>query len=208
MAADEFGGAVHDHVRAEGQGLLQQWRGEGVVDADDGPGAAAGVAQGGKIGHLEQRIGGRLQPEQVRAVHGGLDAGGVGQVNAVDGPASLLLAVGEKLADPEVTVRRGDDAAAGRHEVEHRGDRGHAGGESHRVTALHLAHGCLQCLPARRGVGAGVGAAVLPGARAGMEVRCQHHGNVERPSGCVARAAGAYDRRFRAQADRCGRLVI
>ena len=152
MASDEFGGAVHGHVRAECQGLLQQWRGEGVVDPDDGPGAAAGGAQGGKVGHLEQRIGGGLQPEQDRAVDGSLDAAGVGQVDAVDGPASLLLAVGEKLADPEVTVRRGDDAAAGRHEVEHRGDGGHAGGESHGVTALHLAHGCLECLPARRGV--------------------------------------------------------
>ena len=83
---------------------------------------------------------------------GGLDGRGVGQVNAVDGPASLLLAIGEQLADPEVAVRRGDDAAAGRHEVEHRGDRGHAGGEGHGVTALHLAHGCLERLPARRGV--------------------------------------------------------
>ena len=152
MAADEFGGAVHDHVRAECQGLLQQGRGEGVVNTDDGPGAAAGGAQGGKIGHLEQRIGGGLQPEQGRAVDGGLDAAGVGQVNAVDGPAPLLLAVGEQLADPEVAVRRGDDAAAGRHEVEHRGDRGHAGGECHGVAALRLAHGCLQCLPGRRGV--------------------------------------------------------
>ena len=70
------------------------------------------------------------------------------------GPAPLLPGVGEKLADPEVAVRRGNDAAAGRHEVEHRGDRGHAGGESHGVTALHLAYGCLQCLPSRGGVGA------------------------------------------------------
>ena len=115
VAADELGGAVHDHVRAEGQGLLQQRRGEGVVDADDRPGAAAGGAQRGKVGHLEQRVGGGLQPEQVRAGDGGLDGRGVGQVNAVDGPAPLLPGVGEKLADPEVAVGRGDDAApAGR----------------------------------------------------------------------------------------------
>jgi len=57
---------------------LQQWRGEGVVDADDGAGAAAGGAQGGKVGHLEQRVGGGLQPEQVSAGDGGLDGRGVG----------------------------------------------------------------------------------------------------------------------------------
>ena len=116
------------------------------------PGVAAGGAQGGKVGDVEQRVGGGLQPEQVRAGDGGLDAGGVGQVNAVDGPAPLLLAVGQELADPEVAVGRGNDAGAGRHEVEHGGDRGHAGGESHGVAALHLAHGCLQGLPGRRGV--------------------------------------------------------
>ena len=136
------------------RGLLQQRGRERVVDADDGPGPASGGAQGGQVGDVHQRVGGSLQPEQVRAGHGGLDAGGVGQVDALDGPASLLPRVGEKLADPEVAVRRGDDAAAGRHEVEHRGDRGHAGGEGHGVTALHLTHGCLQRLPGRGGVGA------------------------------------------------------
>ena len=152
VAADEFGGAMHDHVRAEGQGLLQQRRGEGVVDADECPGPAAGGAQGGQVGHLEQRVGGGFQPEQVCAGDGGLDAGGVGQVDPVDGPAAVLAGVGEQLADPEVAVCRGDDPAAARHQVEHRGDRGHAGGERHGVTALHLAHGCLQRLPARGGV--------------------------------------------------------
>lgn len=53
VAADEFGGAVHDQVGAEGQGLLQQWGSEGVVDADDGPGVAAGGAQGGQVGDVE-----------------------------------------------------------------------------------------------------------------------------------------------------------
>jgi hypothetical protein len=85
---------------------------------------------------------------------GGPDAGGVGQVHAVDGPASVLPGVGQQLAEPEVAVFRGDDAAAGRHEVEDGGDRGHAGGERHGVTALHLTHGCLECFPGRRGVGA------------------------------------------------------
>jgi len=99
---------VHDHVRAECQRLLQEWRREGVVDADDRPGVAAGGAQSGKVGNVKQRIGGGLQPEQV--------------------------------------------CAAGWHEAEHGSDRGHAGGESHGVTALHLAHGCLECLPGRRGV--------------------------------------------------------
>jgi hypothetical protein len=81
---------VHDHVRAERQGLLQQWRRESVVDADDCPGVAAGGAQGGKVGNVKQRIRGGLQPEQVRAGDGGLDARGVGQINAVNGPAPLL----------------------------------------------------------------------------------------------------------------------
>ena len=106
MAADEFGGAVHDHVRAECQGPLQQWRREGVVGADECPGVAAGGAQSGKVGYVKQRIGWGLQPEQVRAGDGGLDACGVGQVNAVNGPAPLLLAVGQELADPEVAVLR------------------------------------------------------------------------------------------------------
>ena len=117
-----------------------------------GPGAAAGGAQGGKVGYVKQRIRGGLQPEQVRTGDGGLDARGVGQVNAVNGPAALLLAVGQELADPEIAVGRGNDAGAGRYEVEHGSDRGHAGGESHGVAALHLAHGCLQGLPGRRGV--------------------------------------------------------
>jgi hypothetical protein len=46
---------VHDHVRAEGQGLLQQRRRERVVDADECPGVAAGGAQGGQVGDVEQR---------------------------------------------------------------------------------------------------------------------------------------------------------
>jgi len=89
------------------------------------------------------RRGGRRRTERLRTGDGGLDARGVGQINAVHGPAPLLLAIGQELADPEVAVRRGDDAGAGWHEVEHGSDRGHAGGESHRVTALHLAHGPL-----------------------------------------------------------------
>ncbi len=110
------------------------------VDAYDGPGEAAGGAQSWKVGDVEQRVGGGLQPEQARAGDGGPDTHGVGQVNAVNGPAPLLLAVGQQLADPEIAVPRSNDAAAGRQEVEHGRDYGHAGGEGHGVTALDLAH--------------------------------------------------------------------
>ncbi len=38
MAAEIFGGGMHDHIRAMFQGPLQDRRGEGVVDGDRGPG--------------------------------------------------------------------------------------------------------------------------------------------------------------------------
>ena len=65
MAADELRRRVDHEVGAERQRLLQQRRGERVVDDHARPGLARRGADGGDVGGLEQRVGGRLQPQQV-----------------------------------------------------------------------------------------------------------------------------------------------
>ena len=96
MAAEEFGRAVHGDVRAEGDRLLQQRGGEGVIDRDQGAAGPCRSAQGWQVGDGEQRVSGRFQPHQVRAAGRGRGCGRVGDVDQVDVPASLLLAVGQQ----------------------------------------------------------------------------------------------------------------
>jgi hypothetical protein len=57
VAAEELGGAVNDNVRTEGQRLLQQWSGEGVVDRDKSAAVTGRGAQSGQVGDVELRVG-------------------------------------------------------------------------------------------------------------------------------------------------------
>ena len=93
VATEELGRAVHRDVCAKGDRLLQQWCGEGVVDRDQSADVPRRRAQSRQIGDVQQRVGRRFQPDEIRAPGRGYGDGGVGNVDQLDVPASLPLTV-------------------------------------------------------------------------------------------------------------------
>ena len=81
VAGQVLGHRVHDDVGAELERALEQGRGEGVVDHAEHAALAGGGQQRRQVGDLEQRVGRRLEPEQVGAVEGGQHRLGVGDVD-------------------------------------------------------------------------------------------------------------------------------
>jgi hypothetical protein len=70
-------------------------------------------------------------------------------------PAATLASFGESRDTLIAVVRQGYDRACGEL-IENRGDPRHAGGEGNRRATFKAADDFFQCLPARRGVVAGV----------------------------------------------------
>ena len=132
VAADELGRAVHHQVGAELQRPLQQGSGEGVVHDDQRAAFAAEPAQRGQVGDVHQRIGRRLQPQQVRGPRGLLRRRRVGDVDGRHLPPPDERAVGQQGAHPGVGIGRHDDVRADRDQVENCCGRTHSGTEGHR----------------------------------------------------------------------------
>src|SRR5690606_34512644 len=88
VAAEVLCGAVHDKIGAELEGLLQVGRGEGVVHGDQAAGAVALGGDGRDVGQVEQRVCGRLEPDELRAGHSG-EGGGIGGGRVVRGVGHL-----------------------------------------------------------------------------------------------------------------------
>ncbi len=185
VPTDVLGDGVDDDVGAERERLLVQGRGDGVVDGADRTGLARGGADGGEVGDFEQRVGGRLQPEQIGAGCVPEPGGGVGGGEAVEGPSPLSdAALGER-DDAGIAVG-GDDDVRGRGElIKDGGDRADAGGESDGAATFEPAHDGLERVPRGGAVVAGVGAA-----RAEDEVGGGDEGGVERCAGREVAASG------------------
>src|SRR4029078_9910235 len=75
--------------------LLQQGRREGVVADGENPALTGRRGEGREGGHLERRVRGGLEPDQVGPVDGGEDGWGVGDLDVADG-VTLGRVVGEQ----------------------------------------------------------------------------------------------------------------
>ena len=73
---------MHYHVGAQLQRTLEVRAGEGVVDDHERTGRVGRVDHGGDVDDAQQRVGGRLQPDQAR--RGAQGAGHGGRVRRVD----------------------------------------------------------------------------------------------------------------------------
>ena len=146
---------VHDDVDAVLEGSLQQRGGEGVVDDDERPRLVRRGRQTGDVGDLEQRVGRRLEPQQVGARQGGPDGGIVRDVDPAHGEPASLGGLGEGDDDAVVGRGRRDDGPALGHEGERRVHGRHAGGVEEGPAPFEVTHGQLEGGP-RRVVDAGV----------------------------------------------------
>ena len=65
VAAAVLRGRVHDDVSAQGQRLLEVGRGERVVHRENGAGLMSHGREGGDVGDAQQRVGRRLDPDDL-----------------------------------------------------------------------------------------------------------------------------------------------
>src|SRR5690606_6266620 len=72
VAADVLGGGVHHDVGAERERLLQVRAGEGVVDHQERVVLVGQFGERGDVGDVEQRVGGRRDPDHARVLAQGL----------------------------------------------------------------------------------------------------------------------------------------
>ena len=96
------------------------------------PRMRAPVEQHGQVGDVHQRVGGRLQPQQRGALAGGQRRLGVRDVDRDRDEPPGRHAVVEHLVHAPVEAVREDDPRAAGQRLQHRGDRGQAGGEGRR----------------------------------------------------------------------------
>ena len=129
VAAERLGHAVQDEVGAEVERRLEDRRGEGVVDEDQGAGRVRRRDAGRQVGDLEQRVRRGLQPQQVRARAGGGHRRGVVGLDDAQADASDGGELAQAHRHAGVGRARRDDDGARRDEV-HDGVGGrHARGE-------------------------------------------------------------------------------
>ena len=149
-----------DHVGAERQRLLEVGGGEGVVDDQEGTGVVGDARQRLDVADREHRVGGRLDPDQLRPTWE--DRGGhrvdVGHRRRAEVEAPDLGHLVEETEGAAVGVVGDDGVVAGPGEgPDDRVLGGEAGGEGKPALAvLHCRQGPLQRRPRRVG-----GAAVL-----------------------------------------------
>ena len=147
LAVDVFGGGVDDAIGAELQRMLQQRRGEHVVDDERRAGPVHDLGDAGDVDELERRIGRRFQERRL------------GVRTQRRPPRVKIRAVDEGRFDPETRQQfldhietraeqspRGDDVVA-RLELAHErgGDGGHAArGRARRLGAFEQRHPLLE----------------------------------------------------------------
>ena len=119
MTTEELRRAVHGDVRAQGDRLLQERRGEGVIDGHHRTAGSRRGAESGHVGDIEQRVGRGFQPEQIRVTGCSRDASRVGYVDQLDVPAPVLLAVGQQGLNAGIAVRGRHYPGARAQHVEH-----------------------------------------------------------------------------------------
>ena len=137
---------MDDDVGAEGQRLLHQGSGEGVVDDDDDPARSGFGDDDRQVGYLHEGVGRRLQPDRAGTVQRRDDRYGVLDVDPAD-----LAARGLHLPDERtggVVGRQGSNQRAVRREDGEGGrDRRHAGGETQRVATFEGPDGRFESRP-------------------------------------------------------------
>jgi hypothetical protein len=145
---------VHDDVGAQRQGLLQQGRGEGVVHDHQRVVASWRGADPGDVGHLQQRVGGRLDPQQVGVTP--LEPRRVVHRQALEPPAVDPRTLLEQASGPVVAVVAEHDVRAVAQLADHGGHGCHPRGEADRLAALEAPHELLEGRPSRDALVAGV----------------------------------------------------
>ncbi len=181
VAADELRRRVHDEVRTEVERTLAQRRREGRVDDGERSAGPRTRGDGGHVRNDQERVGDRLQPDQIRAVGRGEECVGVVGRREADAESARRLEPAEDRSHPVVGQRREHDGAARWDEVGDRGHRREPRRERDRATPVESAERRLE-----RTVGRAPVAAVLE--RGVMDVRRAHaHGKVHRRAGLTRR---------------------
>ncbi len=135
---------VHDDVGAVLERAHHQRRRERRVDAGDRAHVVRRGDEGGQVGHAHQRIGHRLQPQQIGTGQRRDDGRGVGDVDGAHlHPAHPLLLVEERHA-ARIAGAGHDGYRPGRLPLRDRRDRRHAAAERERGTALERPHRILE----------------------------------------------------------------
>ncbi|CAM5665895.1 hypothetical protein SSPIM334S_07589 [Streptomyces spiroverticillatus] len=117
VPAHVLGGRVHDDVRAQRDRLLEVGAGEGVVDDELRARRVRDLRDGGDVRDPEQRVGGRLDPHDLRTGRErGPDRRRVGGVGDRPLHAPARDDLGEEPEGAAVRVVRDDDVVAGRQE--------------------------------------------------------------------------------------------
>ena len=137
MAAEILGHAVDDDIGAQGQRLLQDGGGEGVIDDQEGADGLGDGGNGGDIDQFQHRVGGRLDPEHPGAGgHGATKVLGIEAVNVSEfNPARLVDGL-EKAEGAAVNLGCRDDVIAGLEGRHRRIAGGHPRAERQAVLAL------------------------------------------------------------------------
>ena len=153
VAAEVLRRRVDDEVGAERERLLQERRGEGVVDGEQRAGRVRRVGGAADVDDVQQRVRRRLDPHELRVV---VEVRGEAVVELVGGDVREAVAL--RLVDPRghpvhaaVDVRDQDDALARVDEVHDRRRRAEAGGE--RDAVLGALEARERLLERRRGSG-------------------------------------------------------
>ncbi|MNP15823.1 hypothetical protein D3C76_1081940 [compost metagenome] len=133
LAVDEFGGRVHDDVRAHFQRLLQRRGAEAVIDHQHRAFGVSDFRQFGNVHQLGQRVGRRFDEQQFGV---GLDcrvpAGQVRQGHVIDFDTETLEVLLEQADGRAKHAARHQHVIAGAAKAHHhRHDRGHAGRGGH-----------------------------------------------------------------------------
>jgi hypothetical protein len=136
MPAQVLGGRVHHHVGAMRDRVLQRRRGEGVVAGQQRALRVRQLRQRRQVGDAQLRVRGRFRPQQLRRRRDrGAHRGEVAELH----PAQLHAALGKeflaKHAQAGVAVGRDQHFGAGRHRLQQRVHRRHAGGKGERRRA-------------------------------------------------------------------------
>ena len=127
VAGEVLGRRVHDHVGAELERPLQQRGEERVVDDHAGAGVVRRGDDRGGVGHLEGRVGRRLEPDQSGVLARRDHRRGVGDVDQCCVEPAAQLQVGERDERAVVGVPGHDHLVAERDQVQEAGDRRHPG---------------------------------------------------------------------------------
>jgi len=170
VAVRVLGRAQQRQIGAEVERLLQGAGGKGVVDHHRRTHRVRGVGQGAQVEHLEQRVGGRFQPDQGRLqLADARVLRRIGEVGILDAHAELAQHPLEQPVGAAVDVLFGKDDIARLQAGDDGGDRRDAAGEDRAVTGvLQAGEGGLQVAEvraARTGVVKGPRIARLKGRR-------------------------------------------